>query len=158
MEMVHILVCGGRHFTDYPLLCSVLDSSIGNMCDMEIVSGHCQGAERLGEIYAEEHGFSVKMFPAEWEKYQRKAGPIRNRQMIDYIKPFANRFVVAFTSENTVGTRYTMSLAKKAGIPVMEIPYVPDTKMWKRDKNKNEHTMYAAKYVFSENPHVFLYL
>lgn len=126
MNRLHILVCGGRHFTDYPLLCVALDKIKENDSEIEIVSGHCQGADMLGEKYAEEHGISVKIFPADWGKYKRKAGLIRNKQMIEYIKNFDNRIVVAFTSENTVGTRNTITLAKKANIPVMEIPYVPN--------------------------------
>lgn len=126
-DLYRILVCGGRHFTAYHLLTRVLDNlrKKYKMTAMEIVSGHCQGADMLGEKYAEEHGFPVKVFPADWKKYGRAAGPIRNKQMIEYIRSFENRLVVAFTSANTVGTRNTIMLAKKAGIPVVEIPYIP---------------------------------
>lgn len=128
MNKLHILVCGGRHFTNYTVLCDILDNVIGDIKEIEIVSGHCQGADMLGEKYAQERDITVKIFPADWAKYGRKAGPIRNKQMIDYIKNFGNRLVVAFTNENTVGTKNTITLAKKAKIPVMEIPYVPSFK------------------------------
>ena len=125
MNKLHILVCGGRHFTNYTLLCDILDNVIGDIKEVEIVSGHCQGADMLGEKYAQEHEIDVKIFPADWEKYGRKAGPIRNKQMVDYITSFDNRIVVAFTNENTIGTRNTITLAKKANISVVEIPYAP---------------------------------
>ena len=122
-----ILVCGGRHFESYGLLKVVLGKLIENfyidISMSEIVSGHCQGADMLGEKYAEEYGISVKRFPADWEKYKRKAGPIRNKQMIDYISEFENKLVVAFTTADTVGTRNTIKLAQKNNIPVVEIPY-----------------------------------
>lgn len=124
-----ILVCGGRHFESYGLLKVVLGKLIEkfhiNISTSEIVSGHCQGADMLGEKYAEEYGVSVKRFPADWGKYKRKAGPIRNKQMIDYISGFENKLVVAFTTADTVGTRNTINLAQKNHIPVVEIPYTP---------------------------------
>ena len=84
VEQYSILVCGGRHFTAYRLLTVVLDKlrEKYEMTSLEIVSGHCQGADMLGEKYAEEHGFPAKVFPADWKKYGRAAGPIRNKQMI----------------------------------------------------------------------------
>ena len=126
MNKLYIIVCGGRHFIDFPLLCDILDNVIGDTKEIEIVSGHCQGADMLGEKYAEEHDMPVKLFPADWTKYGRRAGPIRNKQMVDYIKSFDNRIVIAFTNENTIGTRNTIAIAKKAKIPVMEIPYEPN--------------------------------
>lgn len=124
-----ILVCGGRHFESYGLLKVVLGKLIEkfhmDISKSEIVSGHCQGADMLGEKYAEKYNIPVKRFPADWEKYKRKAGPIRNKQMIDYISGFENNLVVAFTTVKTKGTRNTMTLAKKANVPVVEIPYVP---------------------------------
>ena len=122
-----ILVCGGRHFESYGLLKVVLGKLIEkfyiHISTSEIVSGHCQGADMLGEKYAEEYGVSVRRFPADWGKYKRKAGPIRNKQMIDYISDFENKLVVAFTTADTVGTRNTVKLAQKNNIPVVEIPY-----------------------------------
>ena len=124
-----ILVCGGRHFESYGLLKVVLGKLLEkfhmDISKSEIVSGHCQGADMLGEKYAEQYGIPVKIFPAYWKKYKRKAGPIRNKQMIDYSKGFENQLVVAFTTANTVGTRNTIKLAHKNNIPVVEIPYAP---------------------------------
>ncbi len=124
-----ILVCGGRHFEAYGLLKVVLGKLIKkfhiDISKSEIVSGHCQGADMLGEKYAEEYNIPIKRFPADWAKYKRKAGPIRNKQMIDYISGFENKLVVAFTSINTVGTRNTMMLARKNNIPIVEIPFAP---------------------------------
>ena len=124
-----ILVCGGRHFESYGLLKVVLGKLIEkfyiDISKSELVSGHCQGADMLGEKYAEEYGISVKRIPADWGKYKRKAGPIRNKQMIDYISGFENKLVVAFTTADTVGTRNTIKLAQKNNILVVEIPYTP---------------------------------
>ena len=120
-----ILICGGRHFCDYALLESIADNVIKgqNFSETEIVSGHCIGADRLGEEYAKKHNFALKIFPAEWKKYGKRAGPIRNKQMIDYIVGFENKIVIAFTSPNTKGTKNTIALAKRANIRVIETEY-----------------------------------
>ena len=76
----------------------------------------------MAERYAKENGFGLEVFPADWS-LGRKAGPLRNKQMVDYIAPFENRLVIAFVNENTHGTKNTISQAKKLSIPVIEIPY-----------------------------------
>ena len=125
-----ILVCGGRHFNQYKLLEYVLSSIIEDDdyvdCKVEIVSGGCEGADKLGERFALENDIELKVFNADWKKYGRSAGPIRNKQMIDYISGFENKIVVAFVSPNSKGTRNTVSLAKKSNIEVVEIEYELD--------------------------------
>ena len=126
MDKLRILVCGGRHFADYDLLKETINGVIAESGweDIEIVSGHCVGADRLGELYAEKHNASIKIFPAEWGKYGKRAGPMRNKQMIDYISGFEHKIVIAFVSANTKGTRNTITLAKKANIRVIEKEYI----------------------------------
>ena len=127
MNKFRILVCGGRHFEDYALLNNILNKVLKDKMlapkDVEIVSGHCVGADMLGERWAEENNASVKIFPADWVKYKKSAGPIRNKQMIDYITCFENKIVVAFVSPNSKGTKQTISLAEKNKIPVIVTEY-----------------------------------
>ena len=124
---LRIIICGGRHFDDYRTLEAVVNKKLEEdgilPTEVEIVSGHCQGADVLGERYAKEYGCSLRVYPADWTKYGRAAGAIRNKQMVDYIVPFENRLVIAFVNENTHGTKNTISQAKKLSIPVIEIPY-----------------------------------
>lgn len=127
MNKFRLLVCGGRHFEDYTLLNNILNKVLKDTMltpnDVEIVSGHCKGADMLGEKWAEENNASVKIFPADWVKYKRSAGPIRNKEMIDYISCFENKMVVAFVSPNSKGTKQTISLAEKNKIPIIVIEY-----------------------------------
>ena len=120
-----VLICGGRHFNNYKLLEEGVDNILKLFTldeNLEIVSGHAEGTDTLGEMYAQNHNYSLKTFPADWKKYGRSAGPIRNKQMIDYIKEY-NSLLIAFVSDNTKGTKNTISLAKKDNIPVFEIRY-----------------------------------
>lgn len=80
-----IIIAGCRSFGDYKLLADKLDRYMQIYdFDMEIVSGTCRGADQLGERYARERKLCCKRFPAEWNHYGKKAGPIRNRQMAEY--------------------------------------------------------------------------
>lgn len=120
-----ILVCGGRHFNNYSVLNWVMTNviAVADTDDVEIVSGHCVGADQLGERYAQENNMAVKIFSPNWTAYGRAAGPIRNKQMVDYVSQDKNSLVVAFVSPNSKGTKGTIAMAKKANIPVIEIPY-----------------------------------
>lgn len=48
-----------------------------------VISGVARGADLDGERWAYEYGVPVERYPADWDKYGRKAGPIRNQQMAD---------------------------------------------------------------------------
>lgn len=50
----------------------------------EVVSGCARGADRGGERYAAMRKILVKKFPANWAKFGRRAGHIRNQDMADY--------------------------------------------------------------------------
>ena len=109
MDKLRILVCGGRHFDNYTLLNNALAIVLCAKQTIpewvEIVSGHCEGADSLAEKWAENKGASLKIFPADWIKYKKSAGPIRNKKMVDYITCFNDKLVVAFVSPNSKGTR-----------------------------------------------------
>jgi len=50
----------------------------------EVVSGKCGGVDRAGEVWAKSEKIPVKPFPANWDKYGKAAGPIRNQAMAEY--------------------------------------------------------------------------
>lgn len=50
----------------------------------EVVSGKARGADRSGELWAAKNGIAVKAEPADWNRYKKAAGPIRNRDMGKY--------------------------------------------------------------------------
>lgn len=49
----------------------------------EVISGTARGADTLGEEWAKENGIPIRRFPANWNKYGKAAGHIRNSQMAD---------------------------------------------------------------------------
>ena len=86
-----------------------------------IIEGDCRGADRMAGCLAAVLGFKQKSFPANWAKYGRAAGPIRNQQMIDEGKP---DLVIAFHENlrQSTGTKDMLEKALAAGIPYVVIP------------------------------------
>ena len=126
-DSMGIICCGGRHFDCYPFLKYVIDCIIekygAETEKVTVISGHCRGADQLGERYAKESGTLLKVFPAEWTKYGKAAGPIRNSEMVSYLSSFSKRVVVAFKNERTKGTADTVEKARRLGYDVYECGY-----------------------------------
>ena len=114
-EAFFCLVVGSRSFSDYPLLRDRLDTLLKNQDRVVIVSGGAKGADSLAARYANERGFPFVEFPADWERYGRKAGYIRNRKMHEYISKMAKRGCAAFWDGRSPGTRQNFSLAEEYG-------------------------------------------
>lgn len=81
--MKRIVICGSREYENYEEARLFLEETIGDMekSDVVILSGTCRGADRLGERFAKEKGYSVEYYPAEWKKYGKGAGIRRNQEM-----------------------------------------------------------------------------
>lgn len=120
-----IIICGGRHFNDYSLLEETMAGVMAELnlksADIEIVSGNCQGADQLGELYAGRYNIKCTVFPAQWKKYGKSAGPIRNSEMINYAADSESPAVVAFISPRSKGTKDTVSKARKRGFKVVAV-------------------------------------
>jgi hypothetical protein len=107
--MFKLIIAGSREFDNYPLLKEKVDFLLKNVTeDIEIVSGTARGADTLGEKYARENNFQVKLFPADWNKHGKSAGFIRNEEMAKY----ANACVV-FWMNNSKGTKHMIDLSQK---------------------------------------------
>lgn len=113
-----VLICGDRHWTDRELIRSWL-SKLQDWRYDTVLEGKANGADSIAGEEAKRMGMTVLEFPAEWEKYGRAAGPIRNRQMLDQLPDF----VVAFHDDlsKSRGTADTVKEARKRGIEVMVV-------------------------------------
>lgn len=78
----------------------------------EVVSGAARGVDTLGEQFAKESGIPVTRFPADWTRYGRSAGPIRNRAMAEYADA-----LIAITTGSR-GTASMIALAESHGLRV----------------------------------------
>ena len=107
-----LVVAGSRDFDDYTLLAAELDKLLAGKTNITIVSGTARGADRLGERYAAEHNLRIERFPAEWEKYHKGAGPIRNMKMVQSADA-----VIVFWDNESSGTKNIIECARKQDVP-----------------------------------------
>lgn len=47
-----------------------------------VVHGDCSGVDKDAAQWASHHSYTVWAHPADWKKYGKAAGPIRNREMV----------------------------------------------------------------------------
>jgi len=114
---LRILICGSRTWTDKQTIERYIQTLPK---DTVIIEGECRGADRMAREIAEKYGLQIFGLEAEWKKYGKKAGPIRNEEMIKYGKP---EIVIAFHNNiaESKGTKNMLMLAKKHNIPVKVI-------------------------------------
>jgi hypothetical protein len=79
----------------------------------EVVSGGAKGVDEAGEAWAQSRGIEVRVFRADWRRYRRAAGPVRNREMAAYADA-----VAVFPGGS--GTRNMLTEARRAGLVVFD--------------------------------------
>jgi hypothetical protein len=112
---MRILVCGGRDFKDRNLVYQAL---IDYMLEenITIIHGAASSADSLANTWATAFNHKVESYPADWNKYGKRAGYIRNTQMLNEGKP---DLVIAFPGGK--GTQMMINLAEAAKVPVIKV-------------------------------------
>ena len=77
-----LAVVGSRSFQDYAWLEHCL-LRVFRVEELEaVISGGARGADSLAARFAASHGVPLIVVPADWKRYGRKAGPIRNTEIV----------------------------------------------------------------------------
>lgn len=125
-DPIHLAVVGSRHYgnpqsfpdeheSHYEDFAQKLDEwADTNGTPTQVISGGAPGVDTMSERWAEERGIDHKVHPAEWRKYGRRAGPIRNQ----FIHDDATHGM-AFMAPNSRGTKHTVSLFQQSGKPII---------------------------------------
>lgn len=129
--MSRILVTGSRDWTDYDTICRGLTVAIETVIadrpddfTITLVHGNAKGADLLADRFMRNarkfmltKGFTIVIEPhnADWEKWGKSAGPVRNKEMVD----LGADVIVAFIKNNSRGATHCLSLAEKAGIKTL---------------------------------------
>lgn len=103
------IIAGSRTIKDYGLVIDAIDES-GFEID-EVVSGTADGVDKLGERWAMDEAVHVQRFPADWKKHGRKAGMLRNEEMIEYVQQHFGGAIFVWDGIS-VGTKGCIRLAK----------------------------------------------
>lgn len=113
-----ILITGDRAWDDIP---RVVEELKGYRPGTILVHGACRGADVICAAVAEALGFEVRAYPADWARYPRAAGPIRNQQMLDEEHKPEEPIDLCLAFHNNIqesrGTADMIKRVDKAGIP-----------------------------------------
>ena len=99
-----LAVVGSRDFNDYTLLCTELD----NLKPSTIVSGEAPGTDTYAKRYAKENNLHYIGYPADWNKFGKSAGYIRNKDIVN-----ACQYLIAFWDGKSNGTIDSIKTAIK---------------------------------------------
>lgn len=114
--MKRMIVCGDRNWDNFDIIRSYIE--MARMLGFDsIVEGEAEGADSMARDIGTVLGFEVIREPADWDKYHKAAGPIRNAKMLTH-KP---SLCLAFHKniQESKGTLNMITQARKAGVPVI---------------------------------------
>jgi nucleoside-diphosphate-sugar epimerase len=113
--VTRILVCGSRGWNDGHAVYLYLRNQPR---DAVIVHGACaSGADRHAWLACQALGLRQEQHPADWKRFGKRAGFIRNDEMLD---SGIDR-VAAFWDGESRGTKHTIEGARKRGIPTFVV-------------------------------------
>jgi hypothetical protein len=109
---MRLLICGDRDWNSFPTILA----KVASLNPDVVIQGLCKGADCMGKGAARQLGIPCLDFRADWNKYGKAAGPIRNQEQIDVGKP---THCLAFHANIDIskGTKDMINRCIKAGIP-----------------------------------------
>jgi hypothetical protein len=113
---IRLVVTGGRDFEEEAMVWDALDYIHDTRVIACLIAGRARGADTLAEHWALSRGVPVIAKPADWKQHGRRAGPLRNIEMLNE-NPDA---CIAFPGGS--GTTHMIRICEQAGKPVWE-PY-----------------------------------
>ena len=115
-----LAVVGSRDFDDYVWMEHCLLSFVAAEEIEAVIYGGARGADALAARFASVHGIPLIVVPAEWKKFGRGAGPMRNAEIVRLADVIA-----VFWDGCSRGTRDTLERARRADRRVIIFPCHP---------------------------------
>lgn len=116
MSTVRVLVTGSRDWTDVSVVRSALQWVIASFPGHSyvLIHGDARGLDKIAGEEARALGWGVEVYPADWKRLGRRAGPIRNGEMV----ALGATLCLSFPVKGAKGTWDCSKQAKDADIPV----------------------------------------
>ena len=105
------IIAGSRNLEDYNLVIEAVSKAPWE--PTVVVSGGAKGIDSLAEQWAVATGIPCEKYPANWKKYGRAAGPIRNKEMAEKAEA-----LIAIWDGKSNGTKNMIALARKAELSI----------------------------------------
>ena len=111
-----ILVSGSRDFP-HPHL---VRHTIQNVITSEdfLMHGCARGVDTWADETAKACGATVIRRPADWDRYGKHVGYLRNEQMLNEARQHPDLLVVIFWDGQSRGTKHMIDLCKASHIPI----------------------------------------
>lgn len=105
-----LVVFGSRTWTDSAFIQLTLDTTLSFRRGYDgailrdsidwVVHGACPtGADHFADLWARQHDYQIKRFPADWKAFGNAAGPIRNEMIVRELDP-ARDYAISFRAES----------------------------------------------------------
>ncbi len=163
MKTLRVLIAGPRIFQEHlvyseqkqknelvsyrHLLFPMFDISLAELYEMftgypepnkkgvTIISGTAKGVDTEGIYFAESRGYSIELYPADWNKYKKSAGFIRNEIMVKRCHA-----AIIVWDGNSKGTKHALDLLDKHGKPYIlwRMHENDHSRQWDESMIKNE--------------------
>lgn len=116
---MRVIIAGGRDYDDWSDGEGYIEEFRNQISSkMSVVCGMAKGADTLGLRYAKENELVVYKFPANWDKYGKSAGYVRNKEMAEHADA-----LLAFWDGKSKGTKNMIDIALREALLVRVVRY-----------------------------------
>lgn len=108
----YFLITGSRDFpwSEHEEIYNTLDSHLRWHPDTVMINGLAKGADTICHTWATTNNVLIEQYPAEWDKYGKGAGPVRNKQMLKRLMEKNSSIVYAFFYGDPAASRGTANM------------------------------------------------
>jgi hypothetical protein len=121
-KQYRILITGSRIWDNEQAIADLLTRVWNKLKDQQfiepvLVHGTAPGADTMAATAWIALGGTVEPHPADWDRWGRQAGFVRNKEMVDA----GADICFAFIQDNSRGATMTATIAEKAGIKTLRV-------------------------------------
>lgn len=103
-----VSVTGSRTISDYNWFANKLEESLKDYKVTKFISGGARGVDTLIKIYCNRNNKELEEILPDWDKYGKKAGFVRNKEIID-----KSDFNLIFWDGKSKGSKFNIDYCEK---------------------------------------------